>query len=145
MIPLSHNAPGVRVHGSGVARGGGGVRPTRQIARRGLASSPPRSPTTTIFWSCICQSAPRPAGPAGSAFGLLQVSLNYFLPQITDLLTFCLVTHVLPFLSPRRCPRVTLLCFSLAQPNLWPLGFEERQRVGPLKTATAKFVRAPPP
>lgn len=59
VIPPSHNAPGVRVHGSGVARGGGGVRPTRQIARRGLAS--PSPPPTPIFWPCVCRSAP-PAG-----------------------------------------------------------------------------------
>lgn len=126
---------------------GEGAGSGRRDRLHGEASrrSPPAPHTTPIFWSCICQSAPRPAGPAGSGFGLLRVSLNYFLPQITDLLTFCLVTHALPFLSPRRCPRVTLLCFSLAQPNLWPLGFEERQRVGPLKTATAKFVRAAPP
>lgn len=139
MIPPSHNAPGsgFTVQGSRGEGAGSG----RRDRLHGEASRP-RPP---IFWPCICKSAPRLAGPAGSGFGLLRVSLNYFLPQITDLLTFCLVTHALPFLSPRRCPRVTLLCFSLAQPNLWPLGFEERQRVGPLKTATAKFVRAPPP
>lgn len=52
VIPLSHNASGVRVHSSGVAPGGGGVRPTRQIARRGPAWSP---------LPCICKPAP-PAG-----------------------------------------------------------------------------------
>lgn len=61
-----------------------------------------------------------------------------FPSQITDLVTFAslltLPSPVLPFPLP---PRVTLLCFC---PNLWPLGFEERQR-WPLKIATAKFVR----
>lgn len=63
-----------------------------------------------------------------------------FPSQITDLVTFAslltLPSPVPPFLfSPVSPCYVSPLC-----PNLWPLGFEERQR-WPLKMATAKFVR----
>lgn len=58
---------------------------------------------------------------------------------ITDLFTFGLLPSSLPR-PPLSFPVRVMPCYvSPLCPNLWPLGFEERQR-WPLKMATAKFV-----